>query len=217
MCPLLLAQFQDISNNPKDSQNAMDRRRDLQSYIKTFNDISLVADNLIKKNDYSPIQFYGIILCYLNFYDNDKFNQIIQKLYAEKCEQLYEILLIYYVHLVYPIKQNLDFFVKFIDYCTSKNAFNIFEKALNYITDIETFIIVVDKAKEKIAHKYAISKDSFRPIRLKANLKLIKKEKNEEIKALIDSIESINNYSKEKKILLVYFTSDFLEKNIELL
>jgi hypothetical protein len=42
---------------------------------------------------------------------------IVEKLFAEKPEVLYEILLIYFSNFLNPINQNFDFFVKFFDYC----------------------------------------------------------------------------------------------------
>ena len=52
------------------------------------------------------------------------------------------------------------------------------------------------------------SNNSFEPIKLMANLDLQKRE-GKEIDAIISQIRSINKYSKDKKVLLVYFTSTF--------
>ena len=140
--------------------------------------------------------------------------KVCKKLYEEKNEVLYEILLIYFSNILNPIEQNTDFFVKFFTYAASKKEFQIFENGLNYIKDIETFVVVIDKTKEKIIDRYVIPNDSFKPIKLKANLGLIKKEKNKEMKVIISAIESIikekyKKDKKEKKVLLVYFTSNF--------
>ena len=75
---------------------------------------------------------------------------------AKKPEVLYEILLLYCSHFLKPIYQNLDFFVKFIDYCATQKEFNSFKNGLNYIRDIETFITVINKTKESIVDKYVI-------------------------------------------------------------
>ena len=40
-------------------------------------------------------------------------------------------------------------------------------------------------------------------------MELIKKEKNKEIKAIIDAIKSINGFSKKNNVLFIYFTSHF--------
>ena len=209
LCPLLMEKFKDMNSKAKENDKNMDRSKDLEDYIETFSQISSEAENLIKDNEYAPIQFYGILLCYLNYYDHKNFMIIFKKLYTEKWEVLFEILLIYFSHFLNPINQDLDFFTKFINYTISKKEFSIFEKGLNYIRDIETFIIVIEKTKEQIFDKYFKSDTPFSPIKLKANLDLIKKEKNKEMKTIIPSIESIINYSKDKKVLLVYFTSNF--------
>ena len=209
LCPLLMGKFKEMNNKAKNHEKNMNRNKDLEKYIDIFKDISSEADNLIKNNDYDPINFYGIILCYLNYYAYDYFIKIINKLFEEKREILFEILIIYFSNILKPINQNLDFFVEFIDYTASKKEFTIFENVLKYIRDIETFIIVIEKTKEKIVKKYVTSKDSFNPIKLKASLEFKKKEKNEEMNDIIQAIKSIINYSKEKKVLLVNFTSNF--------
>ena len=209
LCPLLLDKFKEMNNNTKDNQKNMDRNKDLEQYINIFENITSEADNLININNYESIQFYGIILCYLNYYNNKNFQTIVQKLFTEKWKILYEILLIYFSHFLNPINQNLDFFLKFIYYTISKKEFTNFENGLNYIRDIETFIIVIEKTKETIFDKFIASSNSFKPIKLKSNLELKKKEKNKEMEAIIPAIKSIFNFSQEKKVLLVYFTSNF--------
>ena len=180
-----------------------------EKYKSFFSQISLEVDNIIKTNDYDPIQFYSIIFCYLNYYDYDNFLKMFNILYTQNKDILYEILLIYFSHFINPINQNLDFYVSFLNYTASKKELTIFENGLNYIRDIETFIIVIDKIKELIIVKYAILSKSFKPLKLKDNLELIEEPKNKEIKALISSIKSIIIFSKDKNVLLVYFTSNF--------
>ena len=175
LCSLLIAKFQEMNNNLKENEKNLDRNKDLDDYVKNFQDISSEADNLIDTNKYDPIQFYSIILCYLNYYDHSNFIVISQKLFAEKPEVLYEIFLLYFSHFLNPIDQNLDFFVKFIDYCATQKEFNSFKNGLNYIRDIETFITVINKTKESIVDKVILNK-WFEPIKLKANLELIKKK-----------------------------------------
>jgi predicted RNA-binding protein with RPS1 domain len=187
----------------------MDRNEYLGKYVKTFNDISLEADNLVESNGYNPIQFYAIILIYLNYYDHDNFKKIFEKLFAEKCDVLYEILLIYFSNFLKPINQNLDFFDKFIDYCVYTKELTLLEIGLNYIKDIEAFIKIVDKFKVKILDYIFIPTKSLKPIILKDNLELIKKEKNKEIKVIIDAIKSINDFSKKNNVLFIHFTSYF--------
>ena len=69
--------------------------------------ISSESDSLIKQNDYDydPIQFYGIIISYLNFYDYSTLENYIDKLYKEKPEILWEILIVYFSHFLGPVKK----------------------------------------------------------------------------------------------------------------
>ena len=219
----------------------MDRKESLNNYISTFSNISSEADNLIKNNGYDAIQFYGIILSYLNYYDYKNFQKCFTKLYNEKNEILFEILHIYNSNFINPINQDLEFFEKFIGYIVSRKEsidnlininkevnenkieiikenekdeinknFLIFENLLNFILDIETFIIVIDKTKEQIAKNYVSSdKNDFKTIKIKSNLALKKKEKGKEMDCIIPAIESIINFSREQKILLIYFSSNF--------
>ena len=205
LCQKLIEEFNKINKEKKNEKN-MDRKKELDSYVSIFSTISSKADDIIKNNGYDPIQFYGIIFSYLNFYDYENFKKYFEKLYKEKCETLYEILLIYYSNFLNPINQDLTFFENFIEYTIKNKEFNIFENSLNYILYIETFIIVIDKKREKIDEKY---NKEFKTIKIKADLKIIKKEKGAEIKNIIKSIQSIINFSKEKQKLLIYLNSDF--------
>ena len=104
------------------------------------------------------IQFYGIILCYLNYYDSKQFSLVVKKLFKNRPEDLYEILLIYITHLIHPINQNFNFLDKFIKYTIDKKDFSNFLIGLIYIKDIATFINIIDENKEKIIEQY---KDNF--------------------------------------------------------
>jgi hypothetical protein len=114
LCTSLMEKFKEVNINIKENENNMDINKDLEKYKSFFTLISLEADNIIKNNGYDPIQFYSIILCYLNNYDYDNFQKYFKKLYNDKCEFLFEILLTYYSNIINPIEQNMNFFVKFI-------------------------------------------------------------------------------------------------------
>ena len=206
LCIKLINEFYQISINKKNEKNLY-RKECLKNYISAFSNISSEADNLIQNNGYDAIKFYGIILCYLNYCDYENFKKYFIKLYRDEYKVLYEILLAYDSNLLNPIVQDLEFFVKFIEYTTQyKKEFEAFENVLNYILDTETFIVAIDKTKEKIVRKY---KNDFRTIKIKVNLVLNKREKGEEMDAIIPSIESIINFSIEMRILLIYFTNIF--------
>jgi len=107
ICVKLIKEFY-LTNSEKRNDKNMDRKQSLIYYKAFFSDISYKADNLIEYNEYDFIQFYAIIFCYINYYDYENYKKLFKKLYNNKPEVLYEILLIYNSHLVNPIEQDLD-------------------------------------------------------------------------------------------------------------
>ena len=152
LCSLLLEKFKEMNKNPKDNEKNMDRKPYLKEFKKDFSKIKY--DELINNNGYNAISFYGIILCYLNFYDYEKFGSLINELFTKKQNDLFEILLIYNAHFKYPIKQDFIFFDNFIEYTIGKKDFSIFETGLNFIKDLNIFINVIEKSKDKIYENY---------------------------------------------------------------
>jgi len=180
LCSELIQIFKKMNENPKDNEKNMDRKSCLRDYSSKFRLIKSEADKIIDKNNYNLKEFYGIILCYLNYYDFKTFSSVINDLYTKKPEDLYEILLIYNSHFKYPINQNLDFFNNFISYAIANKDFPIFEKGLNYIKDIETFLNIIDKNKDAIYKKYNAQKIEkiikLDKLKLKKNVKEDKKQ-----------------------------------------
>ena len=105
----------------------MDRKKDLSNYLSAITKISSEADILIKNNKYDEINFYGILLSYLNYYDYENFNKYFKKLCEESCATLYEILNIYYSNFLNQIIQDTKFFENFIEYTIKNKEFDIFE------------------------------------------------------------------------------------------
>ena len=115
-----------MNENPNDNEKNMDKKPYLKNYIKTFN--SIKYDEIISKYKYKTIEFYGVVLSYLNFYDYEKFSLIIDNLSKKKSKKdLYEILLIYHSHLKSPINQDINFFGNFIKYIIENKEFSMFE------------------------------------------------------------------------------------------
>ena len=174
LCIELLTIFKELNENPKENEKNMDRKPFLKDYTSKFKEIASEADKLV--DNYNSIEFYGVILSYLNYYDYEKFTLIIQKLFRNTPEDLYEILLIYKDNFKTPINQNLDFYKKFISYIIEnkdekknekkeekkdekkdkkKDEKRVdLEKGLNYIKDLETFLNVIEALKEDIFKKY---------------------------------------------------------------
>ena len=212
LCSKLLAIFNKI--NEKDNK---DNIYSLGSEIEKFNIIFSEADNIIKNNEYDPVNFYGVLLSYFNYYDiNNNFLKYIKKLYENNPELLYEILIAYYSSFNRPLNQDLDFYDNFIEYIFNKNIeCDIFEKVLFYFNDldIESFLYIINKNKERIIKKY--DEHRFKPIIINDNLKLIKKENSKEIENINKLVEELINCSKEKNSLLINLKSTFWMNLIE--
>ena len=87
-----------MNENPKDIQKNNDRKDYLKNYIENFNDICSEAEKLIDSDEDYFINYYGIILCYLNHYNYNKFSDIVKKLSKSNPKKLYEIMLIFNEH-----------------------------------------------------------------------------------------------------------------------
>ena len=150
LCSKLLKTFKEI-NEEKNT----DRDKDLASYLNIFNQIYSKANNLIEENKYDSISFYGVIFCYLSSYNKENFSKIIKDFSEGNAIILYEILIAYYSHFKNPLNQNLEFYNDFVEYTiNNKKSYDVFERALNYINDIETFLYVINKNKNAIFEKY---------------------------------------------------------------
>ena len=99
LCSELINNFKEMNNDPKQSDKNIDRKAYLKDYTSKFNDIISESDKLVSDNKYDPIAFYGVMLCYLNYYDYKNFISLMNDLFEKKSEHLYEILLIYNKHL----------------------------------------------------------------------------------------------------------------------
>ena len=211
LCSLLTDIFKEI--NAKENT---DRDENLAKELETFNQIYSNANNLIKKNKYDPVGFYGIIFCYLSSYDQENFSKIINNFLGGNTHILYEILITYYSHFNIKLNQNSEFFNNLVKYAINKlNNFEIFLSILNYIDDIETFLYVINENKKEIFKEYDELKN--KPIKLSPNLKLIKKEYEEghhlrqktELDNIISIIEKLIEFSKNNSILLIYLNCSF--------
>ena len=214
LCKLLLVKFKEMNLNKKRTKYIMERKSILEKHKSIFNTIISEADNY----DYDTIEFYGIILCYLNYYDYDNFTRIINDLYKSKSKELFEILLIYNSHFKYrPINQNFDFFNKLIEYTILNKDYEFFEEGLKYIGDIETFINIIEKNKDNLFNKYF--KDNINylkcTIKLDDYLKFIKTEngptKSGSISTKDKLVQEINN----NPTTIVIHSGDRKETNIK--
>ena len=211
LCSKLIKTFKEI-NEEKNT----DRDKDLASYLNIFNQIYSKANNLIEENKYDSISFYGVIFCYLSSYNKENFSKIIKDFSEGNANILYEILIAYYSHFKNPLNQSLEFYNNFVEYTiNNKKSYDVFERALNYINDIETFLYVINKNKNAIFEKY--DKLMSKPIILSSNLKLIKREYSEENKKntkteldhIVNIVEELIEYSDNNLRLAIYLKSSF--------
>ena len=182
------------------------------------------SKKLIEAYSYNFTEFYGLIFCYLNHYNYEDFMELFNKLdkSMENKKDLFEILLIYKHFFKKKIKFEKNFLEKFIIYSTEnkdnnekeenkktndkKHFLRFIEKALPYLDEINFYIHTININKEKII----LIKD-FQPIEI---TKFENYSNNfEETERDIDDIL---NFSKDKKILVIYFNNDFWSNIIKL-
>ena len=169
LCDKLISIFYEI--NEKENK---DKEKYLITYLEEFKHIYGNAKEIIDENKYNPIYFYGILFCYLHYYDKENFAIMIKEFSKENSYILFEILIQYYSHFMNPLNQNQKFYDDFIKYIKKKEIkLKILYRALNYIEDIETFLFVINENKREIAKIYYYDLKKY-PIKMKENLKLIK-------------------------------------------
>ena len=152
ICKDLIKIFYDI--NEKENS---DRPKDIAKYLDDFTTVFTNSDDLVKNNKYDEIQFYGLLFCYLAYYDKEKFPKLIMKFSEGNADILFKILIIYYSHITNSLNQDKNFYDRFIKYClkNEKNS-TIFKRILNYIDDIEIFLFVINENFETIIKNYEI-------------------------------------------------------------
>ena len=188
LCSKLIEIFYRIN-----AQENYDRVNDLKKDVKFFQDIYSNARDILKENKYNPIHFYGILFCYLHYYDKTNFPKMIEEFSEGNAVILYEILIQYYSHFMNPLKQSQNFYNKFIQYALKNDKeLKLFKRILNYIEDIETFLFVINSNKEEIFKKYEKLKSD--PIKIPSSLKLVKYKANNKKK-----VETNNNKKKSNE------------------
>ena len=197
LCSKLLNEFNKNCEKSEQKNNIV--KDYLIQFKETFKDICENSDNLILENSYNPVDFYGLVLCYLNNYENEKFLEIFEKLFEKKKEILFNIMMKYKSYFKNEIRLNDNHLKDFINFAADKEYKEFIEKALFYLKGINMFLRIIEYNKEKI-----ILIKEFKPI------EIIKfDEPNFDIKEIILLTEKIIKFSKEKNKLLVYFTNQF--------
>ena len=203
LCKVLMEKFKEMNGNPKENDKNLDRKDYLKDYTSKFIDIVSEAEQLKSDYNYEPIDFYGVIVCFLNYYDYKNYSSIEDKLFCEKKEVLFDILIIYNKHILNKINQNLDFLNKFIGHAINYKKFDTLKTAINYIKDIETFVAVLEEKKKDIFETYIKpdndSKKNEKYIIELKNLKFKKKEISQvDIKEPKDEVKKVKDDKKDQ-------------------
>ena len=220
VCSFLLSNFKKIC----DTTNNLDIKPYLKKYENHFNKIISEANEIINNNYYNFIDFYGIILCYLNYIYLDKCSKIFKDLSDNNFEISCEILLSYKHTFKNEINLDNNFLFKFMKYIISSKSPKILLEELNKIKNLDNFINIIDQNKEDIYNKFISTKKKF-IIKLDDNFRLnySNKEKEENknniiikekesinnLKEIIKKIESIISFSSYKKIFLYISLMNF--------
>lgn len=115
LCKKLIEIFYEINEKEND-----DKENDLKKEVKFFEDIYSNSLNILEENNYNKIHFYGLLFCYLHYYNKDNFPKMIEEFSEGNSDILYEILIHYYLHFIYPLKQSQKFYNGFVKYALNK-------------------------------------------------------------------------------------------------
>ena len=201
----LLNSFGKNCENPHQKDNI--EKKTLEKFKDIFNEIYNNSENLISEYDLKPVDLYGLILCYLNIYDNENFLEKFKQLYEKNKNILFEILAKYKSYFKNEIDMNHEFLNELITFL-SKNKFKEFKNvALFYLKDIITFLEIIIKNKENL-----INNKDFEPIEVTI-LDGMDIKNFEKINEKIE--EFIKSYEEKKEELLIYFTEKFWDKMLE--
>ena len=156
------------------------------------------------KYNLNKIYFYGLVLCYLNLCNNEKYREFFNKLSRneETKKNLFEVMLKYKSFFKKDTDLSKELLDGIIKYATEKNFKTFKEDALFYLRDINTFLDILESNKDKI-----IKIKEFEPIEIPD----IKDDEEINFGIINPKIESLISFSKEKKKLIIYLKGKFWE------
>ena len=204
LCKDLIDLYAKNIDSPQQKNNII--IENLEKDKDDINDICKNAEQTIKDFEINKVDFYGLIFCYLNNYNNEKFKEECDKMLKIEKDVLFEVLLKFKSYFKKELNLDNDFLQQLIEYSTSK-TFEIFKENLKYyLKSINKFLEIINKCKDKI-----IEIKDFKPI------DIIKIETNEiiDFDNLIKNTCSILDFSKEQKKLVINFNSEFWKKLAE--
>ena len=197
-CSILLKKFSEIPEDFVKKDNII--KESLEQYKYNFVDICKNCDEIISSNKLDKINFYGLVLSYLNNYVTEKFNDLFNDLYKNDKTILFEILLKYKFYFKKQIQLDTKFLEELINFAAEKDFKEFKESGLFYLNKIDILIDIIEKSKEKI-----IEIKGFQPIEIGkiGNNTIIDFEK------LIKQLNNLFEFSKDKKLLLINFNKEF--------
>ena len=201
----LCSKLLDIFNKKIDKLVEDNNKDNLQKYKFDFDQIVENREDIISKFSLNSIDFYGLILCYFNICNNEKYKELFDKLSKkeEGKKIIFEIMLTYKLFFKNQTSINKDLLDEFIKYASTKKDFTIFKnEALFYLKDINTFLEIMENNKDNI-----IKIKSFEPIEVLQ----IKDDENIKFGIINPKIESITDFSKKQKKLLINLNGKFWE------
>ena len=216
LCNELIEIFNEINEYKKNNEKIVGYVKNLEFYSSKFEEIISESEHIIEENNYDPVYFYGIILCYLNYYDYKNYSKVEKELLDKRPEILYKILWIYHTYMINAINLNFNSLNKFIRFLIREKDFLSFKTGLNYIRDLETFISIINENKELYYKEYfRHEKDSRKCIiTMNKNIRLKNKENSEndeniikkaeiEKESLKENNKNINNNYEDKRYKII--------------
>ena len=170
-----------------------------EEYLKKIDEFIKNADKYISTNGFDKAKYYGLIMFYLNTYDNTKFKLLTKNLQEKKENEnfFFEILIHFSSTFCNDINVCLD---KYVNYLIGKDYKTLELSGFAYFKKIEEFIYVINKKKDKL-----IQIQNFKILKLPKQLKY----NIEKADKFISELEEIIKYSGEKKKLLLFLSGTF--------
>ena len=197
-CSILLKKFSEIPEDSVKKDNII--KESLEQYQYNFVDICKNCEEIVSSYKLDKINFYGLVLSYLNNYVTEKFNDLFNDLYKNDKMVLFEILLKYKFYFKKQIHLDTKILEELINFAAEKDFKEFKESGLFYLHEADILIDIIEKSKEKL-----IQIKGFQPIEIGKieNSIIIDFEK------LIKQLDSIFEFSKDKKHFLINLNQEF--------
>ena len=202
----LLDIFWDNTTNDK-IENLNKPNDNCGEYLKSIEELIGNEGKIVFEKDSDKAKYYGLILLYLNTYDNSKFQSLVKKFQETKeNEKFFFDILIHFSSVFYnDINVDLD---QYVNYLIGK-GFKTFEASgFAYCKKIEDFINIINKKKDNL-----IIIQNFKVLQIPKQLKYNLEKPDEFIQKLTELI----NFSKTQKKLILFLSGTFWKGITEVL